>query len=284
MGCGAETEANTLMTALLAGEDLTLPAIDLSDPAYDPPAMGAITVPDVLTNAMLTTKTIDGDGTFDVIMSSIHAHLKGEYDKNRITGEQYTKAYVELTSASLSNAVQFLLGKDTAYWQGIRAQMEAKIAETQLVQARVELLTAKVKLAATQYEALGLKANYALTKLKLSTESIGYCIADFNLTTLSPLQAELLEEQIEGARAQTMDTRRNGVTPIVGMIGKQKDLYSEQITSYKRDAENKGIKLFTDAWITQKTIDEGLLPPGQFSNANLDVMLNRYRTNLGINI
>jgi hypothetical protein len=282
MTCGAETEANALMTSLLAGVTFDIPVPDLSGPEYEIPTVDELPVPASLTNADLTTGAVNGTGTFDQIMKSILAHLGAEYDKGRITGEQLTKAYIEAAPAMLGNAVQFLLGRDQAYWGAVAAKEQAKIAMAEFVTTRVKLEIAKTELAAKQYEAKTTEAAYALTKLKLATESIQYCIAKFQLDEMLPVQKTLLTEQMEAQRAQTMDTRSDGVTPVVGVLGKQKELYAQQITSYKRDAETKAAKLFTDAWITQKTIDEGLLPPTQFSNANLDVILNRMRVNLAL--
>jgi hypothetical protein len=292
------------MTALLAGVDFTIPTPDLSGTEFSIPDVDTLPDPTELTNDLLTTGTVGGTGTFDKVMASIMAHMGAEYDKGRITGEQLTKFYIESVPAVLGNSVQFLLGKDTAYWQAIGAQQNAKIAMAQFVTARVQLEIAKTELASKQYEAKNMEANYALTKMKLSTESIAYCVQKYNLDEILPAQLEaltdahnisvynlanilpaqktLVTEQMEAQRAQTMNTRSDGATTIVGVMGKQKDLYTQQIDSYKRDAETKALKLFTDAWITQKTIDEGLLPPGQFSNANLDVMLNRIRVNLSL--
>ena len=68
-------------------------------------------------------------------------------------------------------------------------------------------------------------------------------------------------------------------TTVTGLLGKQKELYSQQITSYKRDAEVKAGKLWIDAWITMKTIDEGLLPPDQFTNTEINEVLATLKTN-----
>ena len=288
MGCGADTNANTLLTSLIAGKDFTLPGVDLNDPVFDFPADPNLDPPAALTNDMLTTKMVDGTGTFDIIMKSISNHLKDEFEKNRITGEQYTKAYIELVAHSLNGAIQYLTTKDTAYWQAVSAQYQAKIAQAKLVQSRVELETAKAQLAVARLEAANQEATYALTKMKLSTEDVTYCTAQYNLENILPAQKLMLEsqkklvdEQMEAARAQTHNNRTDGTT-VNGSIGKQKELYAQQIISYQRDAETKATKLWTDAWITQKTIDEGLLPPNQFANAQLDIILNRLRANLDL--
>ncbi len=281
MSCGADTEANELLTSLLAGKVFTIPDVDLDDPLYELPASSELDLPSKLTNADLTTGSIGGSGTFDVVLQGIYAHLKGEFEKGRITGAEYTKAYINMTQAALASSVQFLLGKDQAYWQAIAAQMQARISETQLVTARVQLQIAKAELHSKRFEALNQEAGYALIKMKLATESMAYCLAKFNLDEMAPVQLDAAKEQMEAVRAQTKDTRTDG-TPIVGLMGKQKDLYSQQITSYQRDAEVKAAKLFTDAWITQKTIDEGLLPPEAFNNVSLNAILIDLKANNGI--
>ena len=107
---------------------------------------------------------------------------------------------------------------------------------------------------------------------------------EFTLDYLLPAQHQMVLEQVEGARAQTMDTRSDGTTPVVGLIGKQKDLYSQQITSYQRDAEVKAAKMFIDTWVTQKTIDEGLLAPASLQNASIDTVMQRIKTNNNLNV
>lgn len=169
--------------------------------------------------ADLTTKSTE-TGAFDAIMASVYSHLGGEFEKGRITGADYTKAYIELTAAVLTTSVQFLLGKDAAYWQAILIRQQAINAEA---------------------------------------------------------QNALILEQTEVQRAQTLDTRSDGITAVVGAIGKQKALYTQQITSYQRDSEIKVAKLYSDAWITQKTLDEGLLAPTQFTNTEVNEVIAAVR-------
>lgn len=274
MACSAEVEANRLLVELTKDEDFTLPDIDMTGPEWDipggddSPIFGAI---DKVTNDSLTTREVGGSGTFDALMESAHTHLKAEFKANRITGGEYTKAYIALTEACMSNAVQFLLGRDQAYWAAALAQIQA-------VTARVQLATAKAQYVLAKVQAATAKSEYALTKMKVATESETYCAALFNSSQLLPQQLKLVTEQTETQRANTLDTRTDG-TVVTGTVGKQKELYSQQITSYQRDAEVKAAKLFTDAWITQKTIDEGLIPPNGFTNASLDPILTTLKAN-----
>lgn len=279
-----ETEANGLFDALMDGVTFTIPDIDLSGSEYE--------IPSGLDSALyepVKKLTIDDLNTaFNGMMGSMATLLRKEYESGRITGSEYTKAYVALVGGTLQNATQFLLGKDQAFWQAQAAQIAA-------ITARVQLQTSKVQLAAVQLEAQTAAANYALTKAKLATESINYGTAQYNLNTLLPaqynkIQADitlsgrqvlLINEQMESARAQTLDTRTDGLA-VAGSVGKQKALYSQQITSYQRDAEVKAAKLFTDAWITQKTIDEGLSAPSNFANDSVNTILGVLKANNGL--
>ena len=278
MSCSAEVEANRLLVELTKGDDFTLPNVDMSGPEWDipggdtSPIFGAI---DKVTNESLTTREVGGSGTFDALMESAHNHLKAEFKANRITGGEYTKAYIAMMESCMSNAVQFLLGRDQAYWAAALSQIQA-------VTARVQLATSKAQFVLAKIQALSAKSEYALTKMKIATESETYCAALYTSEKILPAQERLIQEQYEVQRAQTQETRSDAL-PILGSIGKQKELYSQQITSYQRDAEVKAAKLFTDAWITQKTIDEGLNPPNGFTNASIDTILTKLKSNNGLN-
>ena len=91
-------------------------------------------------------------------------------------------------------------------------------------------------------------------------------------------QRTLLTEQGESERAKTLDARSDAVT-VVGSIGKQKDLYTQQIDSFVKDAQHKTAKMYLDGWITQKTLDEGLAAPTELQNAGVDIVLARVRDN-----
>lgn len=329
---GADALANTLLTSLTVGKDFTLPEFDFDDPVFDQPDETGSLYDEVpkIAIADLTTGQVDGSGVFDKIMSSLVRHLKVEYESNRISGAEYTKAYIGVIGAALQAAQNFVLGKDQAYWQALLVQAQARTAEIETTRARIDLETARAMLARTAIEAANAEATYALTKLKISTEDITYANMqlqgvgigytntnlqkqglqidaqtdlveaqttktttetsnlvsqkvgiDFTNSNILPQQEKLLKEQVEVQRAQTSETRTDGPA-VAGAVGKQKELYGQQIISYQRDAELKGAKIWSDAWITQKTIDEGLLAPNQFTNANLDTVLSTLRTNLDL--
>lgn len=109
--------------------------------------------------------------------------------------------------------------------------------------------------------------------LNLDVQTKTYALAN----TL-PTQLQILQEQRESERAKTMDTRTDGAV-VEGSVGKQKDLYDQQIDSFVKDAQYKTAKMYLDGWITQKTLDEGLLAPTELQNTGVDAVLAGVRSN-----
>lgn len=277
MSYGGDTVAKVLMESLLEGVDFEIPDIDLDGDEFKFPydENSELYKPvHRLTNEDLTTRKIGGDGAFDALMAGFTTHLKNEYEKSRISGGEYTKAYVALTTGAMANAVQFLLGRDTAFWQAQQAQIGA-------ITARVQFETAKLQYLAQKMETQNAMATYARTKLGLATEDVQFATAKYNLENILPAQKTLIQEQTEAQRGQTLDTRSDG-SPVAGSVGAQKDLYIQQIDSYKRDAEVKAAKIFADSWTVQRTTQEDHVPPPSFSNDSIDSVLEVIKQNNGL--
>lgn len=274
---GGDTVANGLFTTLTAGVNFTLPTVDLTLPAFQiPDSPGTYAAVTKLTPADLTEGTVGGAGVFDQLMRGVKSHLEVEFKANRITGAEYTKAYIALVEQALQGAVQFLVNRDQSFWQ-------ATVAQTQAITARTQAETAKTELAIARYKAETSKAEYALTKMKLATESVQYDTGSYQLNFLLPAQKILLGEQMEAQRAQSADTRSDGAI-VAGLLGKQKALYDQQIVSYQQDAKTKGAKIWSDAWTVMRTTDDATTPPAQFTDTpgNLNTVLSNLRTDLGI--
>jgi hypothetical protein len=369
---------------------------DLDEPIFKVPAginddmYQVLSVP---TNETLTTRQVDGQGVFDALMSSVNEHLKVEYDKGRITGAEYTRTYIALAQAAMTNAVQYALTKDQSFWQAQNAQIAAVTARVGLENARlkhvhqtpaeidliqkqaaaadaqrtltlkqVDVATAQITLVGAQANQVGVENNRITaqtaqitaqtaqiaienSRINAQTTQINAQTAQVTAQTnqipvqTSQIQAQtalltaqattvpiqnaqiqaqtaqvtaqtaqieaqtllvtqqrlvateqvqatiaqtaLIREQSEVQRAQTLNTRLDGTT-ITGVLGKQRDLYNQQIEAYQRDAEVKIAKLFSDAWITQKSIDEGLVAPGQFQNETINNVLQVAKNKAGL--
>lgn len=151
-----------------------------------------------------------------------------------------------------------------------REQWESQRAQT--MNTRTDGLTAITGILGKQRESLGLDVE---TK-------------QFNLDETLPTQVILLDKQIdllaeqkEAERSKTLNTRTDGTT-IVGSVGKQKDLYTQQIDSFIKDAKFKTAKMYLDGWITQKTLDEGLTAPSELTNTEINEVLVANRTANGL--
>lgn len=268
MSYGSDVTAKQLLETLIQGVDFTIPEVDLSGPEYDL-ALGddSALYQEVrpLTVAELVSEDSAHPGVFNELMHHLGLQLHEEFKKGRITGGEYAKAFIALTEGALAQAVQFLIHRDRAFW-------DAQTAQIQAIRARVDLATAKVQLASLQIEALTHQANYALTVLKLATEDATQAVAKYQVDELLPQQKQLLSEQTEAQRAQTLD-QRTDLLPVTGLLGVQKDLYRQQITSYQRDGEVKAAKMFIDTWITRKTVDEGTPLPSALDTSSIQNVL-----------
>lgn len=263
MSCDNQDSINSLFNNLTKDYTSNFPNIDWDDVAFQipPELLKAITKEATSVEISdVTIKKFDGTGSFDVLMSSISNHLREEFRANRITGSEYSKVWVGGLETAIQQAIAFTLNKDEATWKGITAQLQAitAMANLKLIQAQISAMK--------QDEALK-KAQYGLTKAQILSQEIQQC---------------LLREQIETERANTLDFRSDGVTPVTGSVGKQKDLYSQQIVSYQRDSELKAAKVWADAWAVIETITESDILPDTFKNPSVESVMESLRAKAGI--
>lgn len=241
-----EERSQEILDTLTNGIDFSIPNVDFNDPAfYIPPSLAEAlqNVPEPLTIGTLTERVVDGNGCFDQIMTALKAHLKMEYEEGRITGAEYTKAYIASMQSALQYAVQYLLGKDNAYYQALGTQAQA-------LASNIDAYTAKVKLAIAQAQAHLSKAQYAGQVAQLyAVDKQAALVAEQTNTQVG--QQALLKEQTEQAHAQVSDTQLDGTTPVTGYTGNQNSLLKQQVIAFKKDAIVKAAKIYSDSLTTQ---------------------------------
>lgn len=268
-----------------------------------------LTLP-VLTEAALTTRQVGGAGLFDGIMETMAKHLRVEYDKGRISGEDYAKAWISSMEAALGASVQFALQKDQAYYQALLVQKQVEKIDFEIKELlpkslekatkEIESISSEISLSTARRDQIlyetaniqplqkaGLEHDNAIKAFQLSDHlpaQVAGITADtagkiYNNDFLLPAQLVSLKEQNEAHRAKTLDTRTDGA-PVKGAIGVQIALQKQQIDSFKRDAETKVAKMILDTWITQKSMDEGLVPPSSLTDVNINSVMTKLRTNL----
>ena len=321
------SEINAIYTPLLSGLtfDLAVPlelaSLDLITTA---PSFTAGVIPNIpaptLASLTVGDDTLIGGGAFDVIMRAVDKHLESQYKKNRLSGAEWGKIYIQGIELALTQAAQFLVSSASAAWAGETAKRQAEILEIQKVMTVqehaskvLETVTAKMGLAKMQIDAYVSQGTLVATKTKIGdmfhdilakeaqqllideqvdmarastkdTRADGQPIAGTLAVEKSVKlkQVTLLDEQIDAARAQTKNTIVGGVTAVGGILGSQKALYDQQKTSYIHDSMNKAAKLLSDAWTTQKTVDDGWTPPNVFLNAAIDPAIAEYIGAVGL--
>ena len=90
----------------------------------------------------ITTGTINGTGTFDVMMQTVFLHLQREYAAGRITGDMYAKAYIEIMNNTLAQATQYVVAafQATANDELVAAQIRKINKDIEMVTEQIELI------------------------------------------------------------------------------------------------------------------------------------------------
>ena len=174
----------------------------------------------VLDPLQVTDGTLTGNGIFDTWMRALGAHLKREYAEQRITGDEYAKAYIALMNNLLNAAVGFLT------------------QDAQLAMAKEKL--------AYELQLLDAQVNLANKELALKDKDLA----------LKEKQVALAEAQLKAAEAQYKDTVDG--QPIGGVLGKQMKVYDAQAKGFKDNALQAATKIMVDTWNIRRQTDEGL--------------------------
>jgi hypothetical protein len=186
---------------------------------------------------------------------------------------------------------------ETAKLVAYRTQAEAYKAQVEALTAQMTFSNVKMQLVKTLQEINNLEIQQAIGEAQyddayVKTHSLlpdggtpsGHASRDFLLKDAALVtaqkQQDLLTAQTNVQRAQTYDTNTD-TTPVAGIMGTQKQLYTQQIESYQRDGENKGVKVLADLWTSAKALDDATPSPGPLSG-NLIMAINKYMNNLNL--
>jgi chromosome segregation ATPase len=201
----------------------------------------------------LTTGTLTGTGLFDELMRTVKEHLNEEFNSQRVRGTDYSKVYLGSMEATLSNAVQYLIGIGL-----IDAELEKVHAETQLVLAQTQRERELLPLQKLQIQA-------EIDRTKAQTAQIQEEVK------LIPLQLEKLREEIKLTQAQlevltaqrdktraevalvnakTSDTLNNA-----NMTAAQIALLHKQAAAFDTEMRIKKQKIVADAWSAMVVAD-----------------------------
>lgn len=236
----------------------------------------------MLTIDDLTEDKVEGNGTFDRLMSSVRKHIHEEYRQNRIKGPEYSGLYLGSLQSVLSESIRYLIDKNNAELtqkqidlaveqrllikkQIIQADKDANKTDSEInllntqkdktqseivlleiqrnkTQSEINLLNQKIETERAQIKGVGIESNSVIGR-QLADTVASTAIKD---KTRDKIQSEinLLNQKIETERAQIKGTGIEGNS----VIGKQLDLYTQQTLGYQRDSATKAAKLLVDTW------------------------------------
>jgi len=243
--------------------------------------------------ADLTTKSLDGTGVFDELMSTVQLRLVDEFKKNRIKLPDYSKVFLGALDTTMQQSLAYLMGRQTADAQAelLKAQKDLAVQELANSVLQADLLTKQSTKLDSEIALLGQQlTNITNDNLKtieettLITQNIQNAITT-NTTMVKQqdkLDSEktLLDQKVFTEQAQILDMVDGNA--VAGTIGKQSALYTQQKEGFVRDAEQKAAKIFADTWNVRKSADVATLEsPAGLSDGNIQLVLDTLRTGVG---
>lgn len=140
--------------------------------------------------------TVHGEGVFDDLMEAVNKHLDAQFRLNRLPGDKYAEVYLGSMQATLSAAVQFILGEQQADKQAdlLAKQIEHEDLKMALTRAQTDLIKAQIEQT---------KVNTDLIKAKICTEKAQACGPGPVEGTVAYAQMDLIDQQKESYQRNT---------------------------------------------------------------------------------
>lgn len=138
----------------------------------------------------LTECTLEGSGVLDKLLHTARVHLQDEFQQGRITGKEYSNAYIAIYDRMVQSAIAYTLAADKAPYE--IAQLEAQTALLSEQRKHVEEET-RYKLPAE------------IQQIQAQTDLINYQKAE-----LLPAQAALTVQQKTNLEADGLNIPKQG--------------------------------------------------------------------------
>jgi hypothetical protein len=225
----------------------------------------------------VTSGSLEGTGAFDQIMTAMQLRLEEEFSQGRITGDDYANVYLGAMTASMQQAVAFVLGKQTA-------DAQAELTKVQVLDVIADTLNKPKQGLLLDKQVLQLTAQIANVTADTTNKAKEGQVLDGQVKKLGT-EDLLLKHKIVTEASQYDDVVANvagtGIN-VTGVIGKQKLLYKAQTDGFARDAEQKLAKLMVDTWNVRRTTDSGLTAAGTgLEDSNILAVVNKARAGVG---
>lgn len=152
----------------------------------------------------LTTGTLNGKGTFDILMKAIEAHLRREYENQRIRGTDYANAYVGLINNALQQVTGYALEKAKLplELQLTEAQIQKLGADTILVTKQGGLVDAQIIKEMLEAEKIHLETEHKLPRelamldAQIANIQFEAQLKEYELKHLKPVQLSIAQREL----------------------------------------------------------------------------------------
>jgi hypothetical protein len=269
----------------------------------------------------LTTGEHEGRGAFDELMRTAESHLEREFSSNRINSNEYATVYLGTLNASMSAALQYVLGNGIASRQeellsnqGLKVIQDTLVVAQQLVNLQKEELLADAEILLKAQELINITAQNVLVIAQTAKITADKLVADKQLLVMDAeilkinADISLIDQEVLNKISQELLIDKQGVkmdneillliqktrteeaqildtvndNTVTGVIGKQKTLYAAQEAGFARDAEQKLLKFYTDNWGLRLNSDPLTVLPGGFSNTEIDKILAKAKAGIDV--
>jgi len=87
----------------------------------------AIVITDVTSNVTTDNSyNVTGDGVFDNLMETVNAHIKAQFDADRIKESDIANMYIGIMPSVLAESIKFVLQKTTSENQALLVERQTK--------------------------------------------------------------------------------------------------------------------------------------------------------------
>lgn len=172
----------------------------------------------------LTSGTLDGTGSFDVMMRVIALHLDQQFKAQRITGNEYADTYLKAMQLAVQAGVQFTL-------ENTKTATELALIEAQTRAVEEDILLKQLQRVQLQGQIEMLQDQKALLNAQVLGEQA---------------QVRLIDQKILTEKSQIDPS-----SVVAGsLVDSQSKVYQKQAEGFDRDAEQKAAELFLKPLLT----------------------------------
>lgn len=202
--------------------------------------MTAITIDNV------TTKALDGTGSFDVLMAAADLHLDREWAKDRIKGPEYATVYLGIVTQAMQMSLEFQRMKadiDLTTQLIAKAQEEIALvtAQKSLIEKQIEQGTAEIAQITAQTLGIIEQTNQTVAQTAHIADQRNQTVAQTanitEQTAQTVAQTTQLAAQTASTQAQTLNIPKEGALLDQKLINETEQLLVVTATKCKLQAE-----------------------------------------------